>query len=124
MNRRPISIAIIGWLFVGVGCVSLVAGVEKFIRPVARTTTQVSGDQHAMDLAFVTVSALMALLGGAYVLRGCGWARWLLVVWLALHVVLSYHHSLSELLVHGVLFWVVVFFLFRKAARDFSAGSV
>ena len=34
---------------------------------------------------------------------GSNWARWLAVVWIAYHVILSGFHSLNELAVHGAL---------------------
>lgn len=52
-------------------------------------------------------------------LRGWNWARWLLVVWLAYHVVLSALHSVFEVAVHGFLFGVIAYFLFRTPANAF-----
>ena len=43
---------------------------------------------------------------------GHNWARWLLVAWLAFHVVVSGFHSLSEMAAHAVLLIVVAYFLF------------
>jgi hypothetical protein len=49
-------------------------------------------------------------------LCGFNWARWLLVVWIAYHVILSAFHSPFEVVIHGLLFGVVVYFLFRRQA--------
>ena len=38
---------------------------------------------------------------------GHNWARWLLVAWLAFHVVVSGFHSMSEMAAHAVLLIVV-----------------
>jgi hypothetical protein len=51
-----------------------------------------------------------------FMLRGQNWARWLSIVWMAWHVVLSAFHPLSELIMHGVLLAVFALFLFRPRA--------
>ena len=56
-------------------------------------------------------------------LRGRNWARWLLLIWIAYHVILSGVHSLSQLVVHGLLFAVVAYFLFRPRASAYFRGS-
>ena len=52
-------------------------------------------------------------------LRGFNWARWLLVVWIAYHVILSAFHSPFEAAVHGLLFVIVAYFLFRPQASAY-----
>jgi O-antigen ligase len=54
-----------------------------------------------------------------FMLYGFNWARWLLVVWIAFHVILSGLHSQFELLVHSLLFAVVLYFLFRPEASAY-----
>jgi hypothetical protein len=66
---------------------------------------------------------LVAIICGAFMLRGRNWARWGLVVWLAYHVVLSALHTPFELLVHGLLFAVVLYFLFRQRASAYFRGA-
>jgi hypothetical protein len=47
--------------------------------------------------------------------------RWLLVAWMAYHVVLSYFHTFSELAMHAALLVVIVVALFYpRAAGYFS----
>jgi hypothetical protein len=65
---------------------------------------------------------LLAIVGGVFLLRGRAWARWLLLAWLAFHVVLSAFHNRVELAMHAGLLVVIGFFLFRpKAAAYFRA---
>ncbi len=71
------------------------------------------------DLAWVCLVRIVAVLCGVFMLRGCNWARWLLVVWVGYHVILSAFHSLFEVAVHGMLFAAVVYFLFRPAASAY-----
>lgn len=123
MSKRPASVTVIGWLFVCVGCASLVAGVLRFIGAGAHAKTPASNDQNSLDLALVAVSAILAVAGGAFVLRGNNWARWLCVVWMGAHVILSALHAPVELVVHGVFFAVVLFVLFRAPASDYFRGT-
>lgn len=52
-------------------------------------------------------------------LRGHNWARWLLVTWIAYHVILSAFHAWSELAMHALLLAVVAYFLFRSRASAY-----
>ena len=65
----------------------------------------------------------IALLCGMFMLYGFNWARWLLVIWLGYHVILSALHSLFELSVHSLLFTVVLYFLFRPPASTYFRGT-
>jgi hypothetical protein len=55
-------------------------------------------------------------------LRGHNWARWLILVWIAYHVVLSALHSVSEVVVHGLLFVVIAYVLFRPRVSAYFRG--
>jgi hypothetical protein len=54
-----------------------------------------------------------------FMLYGFNWARWLLVVWIGFHIILSALHSPLQLLVHSLLFAVVLYFLFRPQASAY-----
>lgn len=109
MTKRPLSVTIVSVLFLAVGSASLVRGVVCFAR-------DPPGDGRVVDLALVVISALLAITGGAFVLRGRAWARWMCAAWLGAHVVLSILHGWAEVAVHGALFAVVSLLLFRPSA--------
>ena len=113
MRRRPPSITIIGWLFVGAGTIGLAYHATEFKaqRP------------FEYDLIWVCIVRLLAILSGVFMLRGSNWARWGLLVWLAYHVILSAFHSLSELAMHSLLLCVVAYFLFRPQASAYFRGE-
>lgn len=71
------------------------------------------------DILWVELIFIVAILSGAYMLRGHNWARWLALAWIAFHVVLSIFHNLPELVVHASLCALVAFFLFRSAASRY-----
>jgi len=117
MQRRPLSITIIGWLFICVGCGSLVSHTWRFVSDAIRAGVT---SHDVRDLAYAQCSAVLALVGGAFVLRGRTWARWLCAVWLALHVVLSMLHSLPETI---VFFVAISYVLFRPRVAAYFRGE-
>ena len=109
MNQRPRSVTIIGCLFVA-------AGVIGFAYHAAELKAQ---GPFEYDVVWVCFVRLLAILGGVFTLRGSNWARWLLLVWMAWHVILSAFHSLSELAMHGLLLAVFAYFLLRPQASAY-----
>jgi uncharacterized membrane protein HdeD (DUF308 family) len=95
--KRPFQITFLGWLFIVVGILSTMYHLLK--GPLDRWTVPI-----------VLVGAI-AIVAGVFLLRGARWARWLVLVWLAFHVVVSALNSLSDALPHAVLLLVVVYFL-------------
>lgn len=114
MNKRPLSVTVIGCLFVAAG----VVGVAYHITELKTQRLFEHG------LVWVYLLRLLAILGGVFVLRGNNWARWLLLVWIAYHVILSVFHSPFELVVHSLLLVVVAYVLLRpQASAYFRSGS-
>jgi len=109
MNKRPLSITIISWLFIAVGAFAL--GYHLLPQHI--------GELKGQLLLWVYLVRVLAIISGVFMLRGFNWARWLLVVWLAYHVILSGLHSASQVVVHGLLFVVILYFLFRAPARAY-----
>ena len=109
MNKRPLSVTVIGCIFVAAGVMGFAYHVTEFKthRP------------FEYGIVWVFFLRLLAILGGVFVLRGNNWARWLLLVWIAYHVILSAFHSLSELVGHSLLLAVVAYFLFRLQASAY-----
>lgn len=62
---------------------------------------------------------LASVVAGVFMLRGHNWARWLLVAWMAFHIVLSALHSALQLLIHVAIFSVILFFIFRRPASAY-----
>lgn len=117
--RIPPSIRVIGWIFIAVGVVSMLKDLWPLLTPdAARQLAKLKADGLA-DLGPAWTSRLLAIVGGAGVLHGRNWARWLLVAWMAFHIGLSMLHSVSELLVHAVIFTPLLFLLFRRSAEPY-----
>ena len=106
MNKRPRSITVISWIFLAAGFIGLAYHATEFN----------AQSPFEYDVVWVCFVRLLAILCGVFMLRGSNWARWLLVVWLGYHVILSVLHTPFELLVHSLLFAGVLYFLFRPQA--------
>ena len=109
MNARPIAVTIISWLFIAAGAVGLAYHATEFK----------AQSPFENDAVLVCVIRLLAILGGVFALRGKNWARWLLLFWIAYHVILSAFHTVSELAMHGLLTAVTAYFLFRRQASAY-----
>jgi hypothetical protein len=109
MNTRPHSITVISWLFIAAGLVGLAYHATEFKA------------QRPFDygVVWVLLIRLLAILCGVFMLLGSNWARWLLLIWIAYHVILSAFHSLSGLVIHSLLFAVVAYFLCRSQASAY-----
>jgi hypothetical protein len=113
MNTRPLSVTIIGWAY-------LVMGIAGFAYHLKGLRVQ---QRFQSDILLVELIFLIAIVSGAYVLRGHNWARWLAIAWMAFHVVVSIFHTLAELAIHSLLCAVLAYFLFRAAATRYFRTS-
>ena len=113
MTKRPFSVTVISVVFAAAGVIGLAYHLSEFTA------------QHPFqyDIVWVCVVRLMAIVCGVFMLRGHNWARWLTLVWLAYHVILSGFHSLHELVMHALLFVVFAYFLFRPGASEYFRGA-
>lgn len=111
MRKRPLSITVTGWLFLAAGAIGLAYHAAEFdvTRP--------------FEHGLVLVMRLLAVLCGVFLLRGANWARWLLLAWIAYHVLLSALHTPFELVAHGVLFALVAYFLLRPKVSAYFHGA-
>jgi hypothetical protein len=108
--KRPIPVTMVAWLYIAVGSMGSVYHFREAF----------SGHTLQYDGVLVELVELVAILSGAFVLRGHNWARWLAFAWIAFHVVLSAFHSMGEFAMHCAFCGVIAWALFRKdSARYF-----
>lgn len=110
--KRPLPVTIIGWFLIA-------AGTVGFFYHINELNIQ---NLFANDAIWVLIVRVLAIAGGILVLCGANIGRWLLIVWLAYHVVLSYFHSLSELIMHAILWAGVSLALFHPRIAPFFKG--
>lgn len=109
MKKRPLPVTILSWVLIatGVGGLTL-SGVDMRA-------------QHTVGhgLIWIALVRLLAVVAGAFMLRGWNWARWLAIAWIAFHVAISGFDSLQALIIHSLLLVVFAYFLFRAQARQY-----
>lgn len=114
MNKRPLSVTIVGLLYILVG---VFGGAYHLIGFKVQHPFQ-------FDIFWAEGAELVAILCGAYMLRGHNWARWLAIAWMAFHVYLSLFDVLPKLAIHGLFFVIIAYLLFRPASgRYFRAAT-
>jgi len=109
MNKRPLSVTIIGCIFIAVGAGSgaLHAAEVKAWRP------------FPYDILLVELVNLIAIVCGAYMLRGHNWARWLALAWMAFHVILGISRGLVPSAIHSLFLVILAYFLLRPTAARY-----
>ncbi|MCU1261762.1 MAG: Quinone oxidoreductase, partial [Bryobacterales bacterium] len=84
-----------------------------------------AGGAFQYDVVWAEVVELLAIIAGAFMLRGHNWARWLALAWMAFHVVLSAFHAFREFAIHCLFCAVIAWLLFRpKVARYFHPAGI
>jgi hypothetical protein len=108
-NKRPLSVTILACTYIAVGSI----GFAYHLHPIFA--------RHAFyrDDLLIELTEVAAILSGAFILRGDNWARWLGLVWIGFHVLISFFDSLQRIAVHALFFVVIAYFLFRPQARAY-----
>ena len=107
--KRPLPVTILGCLFIVVGLVGFVYHLSE--SPLDRW------------VVLISIVRIIAVVGGVFLLMGHNWARWLMLAWLAFHVVVSAFHSLSESIAHVVLLITVGSILLRPPASKYFQSA-
>ncbi len=108
-NKRPLSVTILGCVYIAVGIIGFVFHLKEFL----------ARDVFHYDDVWVELVECLAILSGTFMLRGDNWARWLGLVWMAFHVVLSAFHAFPEFAIHCLFCAVVAWVVFRPAAARY-----
>ena len=115
MIKRPLSVTVIGWIYILAGAVGFAYHLTGF------------DTRHPFQDGFIWIEMIrvIALVAGVYMLRGQNWARWVALAWIALHVIVSAFHAASEFAAHAVLCAILAYLLFRPAAARYfrTAGT-
>jgi hypothetical protein len=109
MNKRPLSVTILACIYIGVGTVGFVYHLCEILA------------RHAFHYGdfLVELIEFVAIVCGAFLLRGHNWARWLALAWIGFHVGISFLDSLQKVVVHGLILLLIAYFLFRPRARTY-----
>ena len=111
-NKRPLPVTIVACVYIAVGSIGFVFHLREILM------------RHTLhyDDVFIELTEALALLSGAFLVRGRNWARWLALAWIAFHVVFSAFNSLREFVIHALICAVIAWALFRPDSSRYFAG--
>src|SRR5579872_31823 len=113
MAKRPLVILVLSLLFITIGIVGIIRQIPEF-----KTAQPLPS-----DAIWVLLVSFIAIVCGAFMLRGKNWARWLTLAWMLFHVVISLLHSPKQVVVHAVIFVLIAYALLRAEARDYFSAT-
>src|SRR5262245_12672296 len=109
MGKRPIFVTLIASLYMISGAIGVIYHFPELKDPTG-------------EALLVLLLRVLAIVGGVFCLRAANWARWLLVAWIAYHVVLSISHETSELIAHLIILALTIWALFHRRANNYFRG--
>ena len=112
-NKRPLPVTILAGVYIAVGTIGFIYHFTEFR----------ARDVFQYDAIWIELTEFIAILCGAFILRGHNWARWLALAWMAFHVILSAFHALPELVIHCLFCALIAWFLFRPQATRYFRGA-
>jgi hypothetical protein len=95
--KRPFEVTLLGWFLIAVGIF-------------ATTYHFCTGALDRWMIGIVLFEGV-GILAGVFLLKGARWARWLVLAWIAFHVVAMGLNSVWDALPHLVLLVAVGYFL-------------
>lgn len=119
MNRRPVAVTVVAWLFITTGALGLVKDWLPLLGSSAAQHGAGLRAEGAAMLALIWSVRALAVVGGVGLLKGQTWSRWLLVAWMVFHAALSAGHSFGALLMHCAIFTLIGYVLFRPESSRF-----
>jgi len=110
-NKRPISVTILACVYLAAGAIGFAYHFRELL-------------SLQQDSIWAELTEFLAIVCGAFMLRGHNWARWLALAWIVFHVVLSAFHSVREFAIHGLFCAVIAWILFRSQATRYFRSAL
>jgi hypothetical protein len=124
MEKRPVSLTVIGWLLIVLALFGLYAVATIGSNPIAMKMLEQMHVPLVLEQAWGALGAIVNLICAYGILKGLPWSRVLYVVWGVIGVAVSFYISpMKAAIVVGLVILVVVAaFLWTNSANDwFSA---
>jgi hypothetical protein len=109
-NKRPISVTILACVYLAVGAIGFAYHFRELL-------------SLQQDIVWAELTEFLAIVSGAFMLRGHNWARWLALAWIVFHVILSLFDSFHGLAAHALFCLVIAWILFRPEAARYFRGQ-
>ena len=119
MNKRPLSITLISWIFIVFGITAFITSLLPVFGIDTFHSTAEFKSYSPFIYTLILMLRLMAAICGIFMLYAANWARWLLALWLIVHVIISIWNSSFELVIHILLLILVSYYLFRPQSTAY-----
>ena len=125
MERRPLSLTIIGWFLIVTGLFGAYASLTVGSNEVARQMLADSGVSLQFQQVLAVIGAIVIFASAYGIFKGLPWSRVLYVGWMIISLVIGLLTSpFKGMLLLSVLFLVVIgYFLFRPEADAWFAAK-
>lgn len=125
MEKRPLSLTIIGWLLVLSGVFGLYSVLTMGSNPQAMEMMQAMGVSPTYQRIMGILGCVVSLICAYGVFKGLPWSRVLYVVWsvISLAINLAVMPMMSVIILGLIFLAIIGFFLFRPAADQWFAAK-
>ncbi len=125
MDKRPLSLTIIGWFLVVTGLFGLYSSLTIGSNAIAMRMIEEAGMSLRVQQAMGVIGCIVALACAYGVFKGLPWSRVVYVGWSIIGFAIGFFTSpMRSVLILGVIFVAVIaFFLFRPAADRWFAAK-
>ncbi|MEO6361396.1 MAG: hypothetical protein ABIO43_12620 [Sphingomicrobium sp.] len=125
MEKRPLSLTIIGWFLMISAVLSLFGTLTMGSNPVAMKMLEQMQVSLAFQQAMAVIGAVVAAISAYGIFKGLPWSRVLYAGWSVIGLVVGFFISPAKLvmLLSVVFAAVIIYFLFRPAADRWFAAK-
>jgi hypothetical protein len=106
--NRPLAVTVISWIYIVMGIVGLIYHAREFRPPFSKS-----------EFVFTELLRCLAIIAGLFMLRAKNPARWLAVIWVGLHVGISFYHEWQQVMMHAIFFVIITYLLTRPEANAY-----
>ena len=108
MKNRPFSVVIVSLLFIFVGCIGFAYHLKELSDP-----------NNLNETLLILFLRILAVVCGILLLFRISWARWLTIVWLVYHIIISAFNSIPEMIAHIAFLILVSILLFLPVSLKY-----
>lgn len=118
-NPRPFAVTGFAYLYLAVGVITSVSHFAEY----RANRGAASPEQELRDIVMIELTEFIAIISGAFMLRGHNWARWVAVAWIAAHTIASAFNGWGAFAFHAVICAAIAWGLFRSDATRYFRGA-
>jgi hypothetical protein len=107
MNERPKSIAVVCWILIAMGGISLVTTIFSFNNPVTQELMSKSPFPISVQYIMMFAGLLIMFVCGIAMLKGQNWARLLYVGWSIIGIIIGIATSpMKAMMIPGIIIFL------------------